>query len=325
MSIPTQLAAIILSCLSCFAATPALAQGYPSRPLEFVVHTGPGAGADRVARIIADILAREKLIAQPITVSNKTGGAGTVAFNYLKSKRSDPHVILASVSSTLISASLRPEFGINLDQFTPLAMLAQDPQAVIVAADSPYKTFKDLIDAAKREPGALVGSIGSPTSSGRMLLYMIEQETGAKFKVVSMKSGAEALISVMGGHTQLSTENVSEGMPAVESKKLRVLAVSTLRRMAIVPDTPTLKELGYNIHIGSGRGLAMPAGVPKETVEHMEAALYRVYVSAPWKAHAQSSHYENIWKGSAEFTQHLQQRQAWVRGFLRDIGAVAKP
>ncbi len=319
------MAATACLAISVWLASAASAQSFPSRPLEFVVHTGPGAGADRVARIIAEILTREQWVRQPITVSNRNGGAGTATFNYIKNKRGDPHVILASVSSTLISASLRPEFSINLDQFTPLAMLAQDPQAVIVSADSPYKTFKDLIDAAKREPGTLVGSIGSPTSSGRMLLYMIEQETGARFKAVSMKSGAEALISVMGGHTHLSTENVSEGMPAVESKKLRVLAVSTLQRMAIVPDTPTLKELGYNIHIGSGRGLAMPAGVPKEAVETMEAALHRVYLSAPWKAHAQSSHYENIWKGSAEFTQHLQQRQAWVRGFLRDIGAVAKP
>jgi putative tricarboxylic transport membrane protein len=301
------------------------AQTFPSRPVELVVHTGPGAGADRVARIIADILTREQLLRQPVTVTNKNGGAGAVTFNYIKSKRGDPHVILASVSNTLVSASLRPEFGINLDQFTPLAMLAQDPQAVIVSTHSPWHTFKDLIDAAKRDPGVLVTSIGSPTSAGRMLLYMIEQETGAKFKVVSMKSGAEALIAVMGGHTQLSTENVSEGMPAIESRKLRVLAVSSARRMAAVPNTPTLNELGYHIHIGSARGLAMPAGVPRQAVEHMEAALYRVYLSAAWKAHAQSSHYENVWMGSAEFTRYLQQRQTWVRDFLRDIGAVAKP
>ena len=303
----------------------AAAQTFPSRPVELVVHTGPGAGADRIARLIAEILAKEKLITQPINVVNRTGGAGTVAFNYMKSKRGDPHHILSSVGGTLISASLRPEFNINLDQFTLVARLSQDPQAVIVSADSPYRTFKDLIDAAKREPGALVASIGSPTSSGRMMLWSVERETGTRFKVVSMKSGAEALVSVMGGHTQLSTENVSEGMPAIEAKKLRVLAVSTAQRMSAIPDTPTLKELGYNIHIGSARGMAMPAGVPKETIEHMENVLHRVYQSTTWQAHAKANFYENTWMGSAEFTQYMMQRQVWVKEFLRAIGAVAKP
>ena len=308
---------LLLTLLSFTAA----AQNFPSRPLELVIHTGPGAGADRIARLISEILTREKLITQPIVVTNRTGGAGTVAYNYMKTKRGDPHVILASVGSTIISASLRPEFNVSLDNFTMVARLAQDPQAVIVSADSPWRSFKELIDTAKREPVALVASIGSPTSSGRMMLWSIEQETGARFKAVSMKSGAEALVAVMGGHTQLSTENVSEGMPAIQAKKLRVLAVSTNKRMAAIPDTPTLRELGYNIHIGSVRGMAMPAGVPKEAVEHMEAALYRVYQSRTWQEHATSHYYENSWMGSAEFTKYMLGRREWVREFLKSIGA----
>ena len=270
---------LLLTLLSFTAA----AQNFPSRPLELVIHTGPGAGADRIARLISEILTREKLITQPIVVTNRTGGAGTVAYNYMKTKRGDPHVILASVGGTIISASLRPEFNVSLDNFTMVARLAQDPQAVIVSADSPWRSFKELIDTAKREPVALV--------------------------------------AVMGGHTQLSTENVSEGMPAIQAKKLRVLAVSTNKRMAAIPDTPTLRELGYNIHIGSVRGMAMPAGVPKEAVEHMEAALYRVYQSQAWQQHAASHYYENSWMGSAEFTQYVQGRQIWVRVFLKAIGA----
>ena len=270
---------LLLTLLSFTAA----AQTFPSRPLELVIHTGPGAGADRIARLISEILTREKLITQPIVVTNRTGGAGTVAYNYMKTKRGDPHVILASVGSTIISASLRPEFNVSLDNFTMVARLAQDPQAVIVSADSPWRSFKELIDTAKREPVALV--------------------------------------AVMGGHTQLSTENVSEGMPAIQAKKLRVLAVSTNKRMAAIPDTPTLRELGYNIHIGSVRGMAMPAGVPKEAVEHMEAALYRVYQSQAWQQHAASHYYENSWMGSAEFTKYMLGRREWVREFLKSIGA----
>src|SRR5688572_7583215 len=308
-----------------FAGLPALAQPYPSRPLEIVVHTGPGAGNDRVARIFADILQREKLVGQPLTVVNKVGGLGTVAFNYIKAKRGDPHVILSGVGSTLVAATLRPEFGISLDQVTPLAMLARDPQAVMVSGDSPWKTFKELIDAAKREPGKLVGSFGTPTAGGRTLLWMIERETGARFNPVSLKSGAEAIISVMGGHTHLSTENVSEGIAAVESGKIRVLAVTSGQRMPQVPGAPTLKELGYDIHMGAARGFAMPAAVPREAVEHMERVLERVYHSGGWKAHAQQSLYENVWMGSAEFSKYLLVRRAQAQEFLTAIGALPKP
>lgn len=322
MSIKTQLARMALLGITFAASTSAPAQSFPSKPLELVAHSAAGAGNDRVARILAEILVREKFVNQSVSVSNRTGGAGTVAYNYIKSKRGDPHVILTGVSNTLLGATLRPEFNVSLDQFTLLAMVALDPQAVIVAVDSPYRTFKDLIDAAKREPNSLVASIGSPASAGRMLLWSIEQETGTRFKVVSMKGGADAIISVMGGHTHFSTENISEGMAALEARKLRVLAVSTAQRMAVVPDTPTLKELGYNIHVGSARGFAMPAGVPKEAAAHMESILERVYHSASWKAHAQASYYENVWMGSAEFTQYFNQRQEWVRNFLRSIGAV---
>jgi putative tricarboxylic transport membrane protein len=305
-------------------ATPAVAQTFPSRPIEVVVHTGPGAGNDRVARIFADIIQREKLLAQPLNVVNKVGGQGTIAFNYIKSKRGDPHVLLSGVGSTLVAATLRPEFGVSLDQFTPLAMLARDPQAVMVAADAPWRTFRDLVEAAKREPGSLVGGFGTPTASGRMLLWMIERETGARFKPVSLKSGAESIIAVMGGHTQISTENVSEGIAAVESKRIRVLAVTSGQRMAALPDTPTFRELGYNIHFGSARGFAMPAGVPRDAAEHMESVLERVYHSAGWKAHAQQSHYENVWLGSADFGQYLAQRRVQAQEFLRAIGALAK-
>lgn len=99
----------------------------------------------------------------------------------------------------------------------------------------------------------------SPGGSGQLLVWLIERETGAKFKTVSFKGGSEAIMQVMGGHTHFTTENISEAVSAVETKKLRVLAVSSGQRLSVVPDVPTLKELGYNIHMGTGRGFAMAA------------------------------------------------------------------
>jgi putative tricarboxylic transport membrane protein len=303
----------------------AFAQSFPSRPIELVVHVSPGGGTDIIARVVAEILTRERLVSQPVNVINRPGGAGAIAYTYFKGKRGDPHTIMTVASMTLLIQTTRPEMGMGLEHFTPLAFLAQDPQAVMVSADSPFRTLKDLVEAGKREPDSLVASVTSPGGTARMLIWLIERETGARYKVVSFKSGADAILPVMGGHTNFTTENVSEGHGAVQAKKLRVLAVSSAQRLPIVPDVPTLKELGYDIHVGTGRGFAMPADVPKEAAARMEAILERVYRSAAWKEHAERSMYENIWLGSADYAAHLAQRRVLVLDFLQSIGLAPKP
>lgn len=306
------------------AAGEAQAQAFPSRPIEIVVHTTPGGGSDVVARIVAEILTREKLVTQPVNVSNRPGGGGAVAYSYIKSKHGDPHVIMAVASMALLTQTLRPELGLGLETYTPLAFMAQDPQAILVAADARHRTLKELLDTGRREPNTLTVSITSAGGTGRMLAWMMERESGARFRPVVFKSGADALLQVMGGHTTFSTENISEGYAAVESRKLRVLAVSSAQRLPIVPDAPTLRETGLDIHVGTGRGFAMPAGVPKEAADQMEKILARVYASPAWKEHAARNMYENIWMSGAEYGRHLAERKALVTDFLQAVGAVPK-
>jgi putative tricarboxylic transport membrane protein len=303
----------------------AWAQAFPSRPMEFVVHTSPGGGTDILARVTADILTRNKWITQPITVANRPGGGGVIAYTHVKSKRGDPHTVMAVASLTMLTVGLRPDLQLGPEHFTPIAFLAQDPQALMVNIDAPYKTFKEFIDAARRDPGAVTASITSPGGSAQLLVWLIERETGVKFRTVSFKSGSEAIMQVMGGHTHFSTENISEAVSAVESKKLRVLAVSAGQRMSVVPDVPTLKELGYNIHLGTGRGFAMPAGVSKEAAAHLEAQLEKVYKSPEWNDHTARHFWENLWMGSADYAKHLAMRRVQQLEFMQAIGLAPKP
>src|SRR5687767_8510515 len=307
---------VLLASLSCAA----YAQAWPSRPLEFIVHTSAGGGTDIFGRVVAEIITREKLLNQPINVVNRAGGGGAIAYNYIKTKKGDPHTVMVVATLAMITQTLRPELEIGMEHFTPIAFMAQDPQAVMVPADSPYKTLKDLIEAGKKNPETIVASVTSPGGSGRLLVWLLERETGAKFKSVSFKSGGDAIIQVMGGHTQFTTENISEGYGAVEGRKLRVLAVTSATRLAIVPDAPTLKEAGINLHVGTGRGFAMPAGVPKEAAAGMEATLAKVHKTPQWKEHSDKNFYENIWMGSAEYAKHLEERRAQHGEFLRAVG-----
>ena len=181
-----------------------------------------------------------------------------MAYNYVKSKKGDPYVVIAMSVTVILTASARPELELGLDTITPLSRFAQDPQVVAVRTESKFKTFKELVDAGAKEPGSIVAGVTGPTGSGRAALYLIEKETGAKFRFVNFKGGGDAVLATLGGYVELTTENMSEMMPLMEAKKMRILAVTGERRFKNVPDVPTLKELGYNIFLATGRGWAMP-------------------------------------------------------------------
>lgn len=296
----------------------ASAQSFLTKPIEVVVHTSPGGGTDLFGRHVSDMLARDKMFTQGFTISNRTGGLGSVAFNYVKSKRGDPNVLLTVATGSLLTASSRAELGLGLENYTPLAFFAQDPQAIAVRAESRLRTFKDLVEAAKREP--LTAAMTSSVGPGRYSLTLLERDAGAKFKIVTFKGGGDAVLATLGGHVELTTENLSEMISLYESKKMRVLAVTGERRFARAPDVPTLKELGYNIVAATGRGFAMPAGVPKEAASTMEAALKRVHDSPAYKDYAERNIFEDKYLGSAEFGEYLVKRRDEMQDFLKQVG-----
>lgn len=307
-----------------FASVTASSQSFPNKTIEMVIHTNPGGGQDVFGRLIAEINTREKLLPQPFTIVNRPGGSGAVASTFIKSKRGDSYYLLSVSTTIVLTAAHRPDVGLGLDIYTPLALFGFDLQSVTVPADSKFKTFKDLIDEARREPNSLIVGIASATGTARLLLYHIEKETGAKFKYVSFKSGSDAMTAVMGNHVHLTTENVSEVYGAVEAKKLRILAVPAQQRLPGLPEVPTLRELGANIHVGAGRGLAMPAAVPKDAAAVMEAALERAHKSPLWREYATKNMYENTYMGSAEFSQYLASRLVEMGDFMVAVG-IKKP
>jgi putative tricarboxylic transport membrane protein len=310
----------LIAALGAFGVSAAQAQTYPSKPIEVVAHTSAGSGTDIFARAVSDVMAREKMFPQPITVSNRTGAAGVVAFNYMKSKKSDPHVVLTIGTGSFLTAASRPELGLGLESFMPIAFFAQDPQAVAVRAESKFKTFKELVEAGKREPNSMVAAVTSAGGTGRYALYQIERETGARFKFVTFKGGSEAILAVLGGHVEVTTENMSEMLQLVESGKMRVLAVTGEQRFKKAPNIPTLKELGYNIVVATGRGFAMPAGVSKENAAAMEAAMKRVHDHPAYREFAERNMFEDKWMGSAEFAKYLVKQQVDMQEFLKNVG-----
>jgi tripartite-type tricarboxylate transporter receptor subunit TctC len=310
----------ILGTLPALGSLPVFAQAYPVRPVEVIVGTSAGSGGDIVSRTVSEIMRREKFLSQPLVVVNRVGGASTLAYNFFRTKRGDPYYMM-SVTATILLMAYRPDMNIALENYAPLALMAIDPQTIMVPANSPYKTFKDLVEAARSAPDTLVAATTSVTGTGRMVVYLLEKAVpGAKFRFVTFKGGGDAVTSTAGGHTTFTTENLSEALGFVEAKTLRVLAISADRRLPQAPDTPTLQELGYPITAGTIRGFAFNAGVPKEAVATMEAALEQVHRSPAWKELARRSLFQDVFMGSADFTKYLALRMEEYRGFYDAIG-----
>jgi putative tricarboxylic transport membrane protein len=177
------------------------------------------------------------------------------------------------------------------------------------------------MEAARAKPETLVGATTSIQGTGRLVIHLMEKYLpGAKFKVVTFKGGSEAVTSVAGGHTAFTTENLSEGQGFVEGRKVRVLAISADKRLPQAPDVPTMQELGYPITAGTIRGFTFTAGVPREAVVTMEAALKKAHDSAEWKEIAQRNIFQNVFLGSTEFAKFLASRLEEYREFYDAIG-----
>ena len=309
-------------CLGALAAGSAQAQPYPSKTIEFNAQSSPGGGTDLFMRNVTELLTKDKLLSQPIITSNRTGGGGVIAYNYIKSKRGDPHVIMTIATGGVLNSASRPELDLPLSTFTPLAMFATDPQVVAVRAESKFQTFKELIEAARKEPGTIAVGITGPTGTARLAFHIIERATGTKFKYVSFKGGGEAVLATLGGHVETTGENMSEMLPLVESKKMRVLAVTGERRFVQAPDIPTAKELGFNIIAATGRGFAMPADVPKEAAATMEGALKKVYDSKAYKDYSYKNMFDNNYLDAPAFKKYLEVNRLVHEEFLKAIGVV---
>ena len=315
----TRIACLLLAAF----CTPVLAQSYPAKPIELVSATGAGGGSDLVCRMVADIIAKEKLLPQPVMVVNKPGGGGAMGQTYVSARRGDPYVFLLAATN-LVAAPIRTGLDIGVDKFIPLGAIGFDLNAISVAEGSPYKTLKDLIAAAREKPKTISVGTTSPGGGAHSMMFRLQKLTGAQFNIVSFKSGAETVTATMGGHIQATAENLGEVLQHVEAKKLRLLGVPSAKRLAGLPNVPTLKEQGFDIQAGAMRGFVSPAGVPREATKLLEGTLAKVHKSAAWRDYMAKNMYEDVYMNGEEFGKWLAAQHSEMLQFLTETGLAHK-
>ena len=261
---------------------------FPERGLILIVPYGAGGGTDITARLLARDL--EAVLGKPVTVENRAGGAGWIGWGALAQARPDGYTLGYLNVPSMYAGYLDPKVGRkeSLDSFTPLMNHVIDYNVWAVKADSPFKTVKDVIDAAKKTPESITVTAYGAGSDDHLAILGISAETDTKFVVIHSRSTAEAKTQALGGHVQVLGANVSEVAEEVRTGQLRLLGVMAPERSRFLPNAPTFKEQGFNQVWSVSRGIAAPAGLPKDVEGALTAALEKVLSSREHQAKAEA-------------------------------------
>jgi tripartite-type tricarboxylate transporter receptor subunit TctC len=256
------------------ALAPAIAgaqSDYPSKAITMVVPFPPGGVADITARPLAEAMGR--LLKQPVVVENRAGAGGGVGMAFVAKAKPDGYTLLLALSSISIIPEADRILGrepmFQLNQLVPIARFTADPTVLAVRADSPWKGAKDLVEAARKAPGAI--PYGSSGNYGTMHvpMEMLTAATGTKMLHVPYTGAGPAVVALLGGSVDALSTGPSSVMGHVKGGKLRVLATWGDSRLAALPEVPTLKELGYDAQFSQWTGLFVPAGTPPEIVTRL--------------------------------------------------------
>ena len=293
----------------------------PTRPVEVVVHTGPGGGSDLLARSVATMMEKEKLLPVRMQVVNKTGGGGAVAAAYLAEKKGDENTIGFFTGVWLTGPLVSDKAKVTLRDLQPIARLVLEPALIAVKADSPYKTLKDFIEAAKQKPGELKQSGGSITSRDNVVRQLLQQTTGARWAFISFPGGGERIAALLGGHVQMMVIEPEEAGQHIRAGNLRVLAQVTEKRLAGFPDVPTLKEAGFDVPVvPQVRGVVAPPGIPTDEVAYWEDVFRKLTQTASWKKFLADNQFEDGYQNAADLTKFYDQFTDQMRGILKEAG-----
>lgn len=277
-----RVAIIAVVCTSvCTNAAPP-PEGYPDKPIIYICQATAGGSSDRFVRQVVKNLRDGKHLSVPITVEYKAGGGGAIAANYLRARPGNPYYLL-NASGNFVAAPLRDGSVPGHTSFTPIVRLAFDLNSVVVAAGSRFRTMADLVAAGKADPGAISWAGTSVGSQDHLSVLLLEKATGAKFNFVSFAGSGEVIAALLGGHVDVAAAEPFVAQPHALGGKVRILGIVSEKRLASLPDLPTLKEQGMDVVLNMQRGVVAAKGIPDDARETLIEAFRRMAAMPEWK------------------------------------------
>ena len=247
------------------AATGALAQSWPSKPVTMIVPFPPGGSTDMIARAVLPKL--QETTKGTFIVDNKAGAGGAIGALQAKNAKPDGYTIfVSSLGPFVIGPHLLKNSGYDpTKDFDYITVAVQAPNILAVRADSPHKTFADLLKFMKANPEKMTFASAGNGTSDHLTAELLWQETNTKATHVPYKGGAPALTDLLGGQVDATFMNINTAMPHLKAGKLRALAITSAKRSPLLADVPTMEELGYKgVTVYSWQAFAAPKGIPAD-------------------------------------------------------------
>lgn len=301
--------------LALVGMVPAAAE-YPERNIVLIVPYGAGGGTDITARMLAKDI--EAALGKPVTVENRAGGGGWVGWGALAQAAPDGYTIGYLNVPSMYAGYLDRQYNRKetLDSFTPLMNHVLDYNVWAVKADSPFKSVKDVVEAAKKAPETVNVSAFGAGSDDHLAILSMEKENGIKLITVHHKSTADAKTGALGGHLQVLGANISEVAEEVKAGTLRILGVMAPERSSFLPNAPTFKEQGYNQVWSVSRGIAAPANLPKDVQDKLVASLEKTLNSPEHQQKARALSLEPLVIKGDEYKKFLKDNEVSTKTLM---------
>jgi tripartite-type tricarboxylate transporter receptor subunit TctC len=305
----------------------------PAKTVEFVVPAGTGGGADQMARLIQNIIAKNNLMKQSMVVVNKSGGAGAEGFLEVKGAKGDPHKIIITLSN-LFTTPLATGVPFSYKDLTPVSMMALDQFVLWVNAAEPYKTAKEFIAAAKTAgPGKMKMAGTGSKQEDQIITVALEKQTGTKMTYIPFKGGGDVAVQLVGKHVQATVNNPIEAVEHWRSGTLRALCVFDDQRMPYKDkvtatqswnDIPSCREAGVDVDYVMLRGIFMPGGVTPDQVKFYVNLMAKVRETHEWKDFIKRGAFNTTTMSGDQYLKWVEKEEARHRQLMTEAGFVAK-
>jgi putative tricarboxylic transport membrane protein len=301
----------------------AAAEWKPEKPVEIVALNAPGGGSDRIARILVKLLTERRLVPVPVSVMNRPGGGGAIAYNYINQRAGDGHVL--ALGGRAILTNHVAGHGPSYNDVTPVVMLFDEYISVTVKPISPIKSGKQLVDFMKRDPTAMsfgiATSLGNPNHQGVAAAFKAAGLDLKKMKSVIFASGGAATTAMLGGHVDVVPISVAFGASLLRNGQVRIIAVTAPKRLSgMLADVPTWREQGYDAVVSTWRCLFGPKGMTGAQIAYWEGVMRRVMETDEWKNELELNFWNGAYMGSIEARKHMARDNEGVKIFLTELG-----